>query len=105
MPTAFVVKGRVPASLRKELLKPAGGGAEGGAPGGLVGELEGLEELLACGVVEELGVVVLGDGGVGVAEEFADDFEAEAVVEEVAGVGAAECVGADLGESLRASGR
>jgi hypothetical protein len=41
--------------------------------------LEGVEEFAAGGVVEQLGVGLFGDGGCGVAEQFADDFEAEAV--------------------------
>jgi hypothetical protein len=56
-----------------------------------------MEEFAAGGVVEELGVSLFGDGGCGVAEEFADDFEAEAVVEEVAAEGAAQGVGGDVG--------
>jgi len=56
-----------------------------------------VEEFAAGGVVEELGVGLFGDGGGCVAEEFADDFEAEAVVEEVAAEGAAQRVGADVG--------
>ena len=44
--------------------------------------VEVVEEFAAGGVVEELGVGLFGDGGGCVAEEFADDFEAEAVVEE-----------------------
>jgi hypothetical protein len=40
--------------------------------GGVV--LECVEEFAAGGVVEEFGVGVFGDGGGGVAEQFADDF-------------------------------
>jgi hypothetical protein len=60
------------------------------------GWVEGVEELAAGGVVEELRVGLFGDGGVCVAEEFADDFESEAVVEEVAAEGASECVRTDV---------
>jgi len=56
--------------------------------------LECVEEFAAGGVVEELGVGAFGDGGGGVAEEFGDDFEAEAVVEEMGGV---RCVGGCAG--------
>ena len=55
--------------------------------------MEGVEKFAAGGVVEELGVGLFGDGGGCVAEEFADDFEAEAVVEQVAAEGAAQRVG------------
>src|SRR6266511_651332 len=58
---------------------------------------EGVEEFAAGGVVEDFGVGVFGGGGGGVAEQFADDFEAQAAVDEVAGEGAAEGVGGDLG--------
>ena len=56
-----------------------------------------MEEFAAGGVVEELGVGLFGDSGGCVSEEFADDFEAEAVVEEVAAEGAPQGVGADVG--------
>jgi len=56
--------------------------------------LECVEEFAAGGVVEELGVGAFGDGGGGVAEEFGDDFGAEAVVEEMGGV---RCVGGCAG--------
>jgi hypothetical protein len=58
--------------------------------------VEGVEEFAAGGVVEQLGVGLFGDGGGGVAEQFADDFEAEALVEEVAAEGAAQGVGGDV---------
>ncbi len=56
-----------------------------------------MEEFAAGGVVEQFGVGVFGDGGGGVAEQFADDFEPEPVVEEVAAEGAAQGVGCDVG--------
>jgi hypothetical protein len=52
-----------------------------------------------CGC-EELGVGAFGDGGVGVAEEFADRLEAEAPVDEVAAKGASEGVRAYGGSVL-----
>jgi hypothetical protein len=58
--------------------------------------VEGVEEFAAGGVVEQLGVGLFGDGGGGVAEQFADDFESEAMVEEVAAEGAAQGVGGDV---------
>jgi hypothetical protein len=66
--------------------------------------VEGVEEFFAGGVVEEFCVGAFGDGGGGVAEQFADDFESEAVVEEVAGEGSSEGVRRDVGSVVAVSG-
>ena len=60
----------------------------------------GFEQFPADGRREELGVRTFRDRGVGMAEELADRFEAEAPVDEVAAEGASERVRADGGSVL-----
>lgn len=56
-----------------------------------------LVDLAETGLVDVC--VELGGGDVGVAEEFLDDAEVGAAVEEMCGKGVAECVGVHVGET------